>query len=164
MSKQETIPKEVKEKFVAEEAKEIKATEAKIKVKAEEAKEKKKPIRRAMIEPQGRLHIDSSKKRQDVVYRFVNDIPGKVDYARQLGYEFCDDSLNIGDGTVDETSLGRAIEVGKYKGSVKSYLMACPKDIYDERQKVKREANEAALKSTIKANQRKDQQEELLCP
>jgi len=130
-------------------------------VESKEKVEKKKPIRRAVVDQRGRLYIDPDKKDKDFVYRFFNDTPGNIERAKDLGYTFVSTDFEIGDGTVNEASemggSAKMIDVGKYKGSVKSFLMACPKDTYDERQALKRAENLTMLNSTIESNQRDDQ-------
>ncbi len=116
--------------------------------------------RRDAMSPKGRLYIDPKYQRPGRQLRVVNDTPGNIEYALSLGYRFITDSTKVGDGSLQNTNeAGSAvkIEVGKYHGSQKAYLMDCPIEHFQERRKEISSESEGALDSTIAANQRDDQ-------
>ena len=170
MNNQLNTPKTKKEtnQEVKEMTKEVKQPESKeVAIKENEIAKKRQAelresLRRGTFENAGRLTVDKTKEDKDYVYRFVNDQPGKIDRAISLGYEFVvDDNTSTGFEIDNPNGLGskKVIEVGKYKGSVKSYYMRCPKDIYEARKKADREADAKRFESAKRENQRDDQRD-----
>lgn len=78
-----------------------------------------------------------AQKDPNYVYRWVNDVPGRINLFKEGGYEVVTDEHEVGDKTVDRGSkLGSAItkSVG---GQITAVLMRIPKDWYDEDQVAK---------------------------
>ena len=82
-------------------------------------------------------------------YRFVNDIPGRVEKFLAGGYEVVNHKAEVGSNTVDRGSrLGSAIT--KLVGNqIVAVLMRIPKEWYVEDQKAKQD-NIDALEATMR--------------
>lgn len=72
-----------------------------------------------------------------MVGRWVNDTPGRIDRARQAGYEF----INEDGRTAAERESCRSEIVGTARegGPLRAYLMAIPRQFYEEDQAAKQE-------------------------
>ena len=78
-----------------------------------------------------------AQKDPNFVYRWVNDVPGRIAAFKEGGYEVVTSDNEVGDKTVDRGSkLGSAItkSVG---GQITAVLMRIPKEWYDEDQAAK---------------------------
>ena len=78
-----------------------------------------------------------AQKDPNYVYRWVNDVPGRIAAFKEGGYEVVTSDNEVGDKTVDRGSkLGSAItkSVG---GQITAVLMRIPKEWYDEDQEAK---------------------------
>ncbi len=78
-----------------------------------------------------------AQKDPNYVYRWVNDVPGRIAAFKEGGYEVVTSDNEVGDKTVDRGSkLGSAItkSVG---GQITAVLMRIPKEWYDEDQAAK---------------------------
>ncbi len=139
-------------------SKDIKKTESK--ETTQNKPEKRKILRRAELEQQGRLYVDESHKEPGYVYRIVNDKPGRIKWLERLGYEVVEDKTQVGTESANTThQLGSAVtvETSIYGKSQTGVLMKCPKDIYDERQREKAQDNQAAFDQSVSDNQYKGQ-------
>ena len=78
-----------------------------------------------------------AQKDPNYVYRWVNDVPGRIAAFKEGGYEVVTSDNEVGDKTVDRGSkLGSAItkSVG---GQITAVLMRIPREWYDEDQAAK---------------------------
>lgn len=95
-------------------------------------------------------------KDPNFVYRWVNDVDGRVDRFKLGGYEVVEHDVEVGQRTV-ETSNGTSSVVSKNVGVGRTaYLMRIPKEYYDEDQKVKNKLiddSEADMKRALNSNQ-----------
>lgn len=90
-------------------------------------------------------------KEPGYVYRWVNDVPGRIDQFKQGGYEVVEDALKIGDPTVDRpTRLGSATTV--VRGTSTLVLMRIKQEWYDEDQAAK-QAEVDALEATMQPDE-----------
>jgi hypothetical protein len=80
-------------------------------------------------------------KKEDKVPRWINDVSTQLEDARRGGYEFVNDSgpdfIEVGGAKQDRD---RRIKVDVGKGAI-AYLMAIPREFYDEDQAAKEERN-----------------------
>jgi len=82
-------------------------------------------------------------------YRWVLDIPGRLDQFKKAGYEVVTDDNEVGDKTVDRHSkLGSAQTM--VRGLSTLVLMRIPREWYEEDQQMKQEEIEA-LEATMKS-------------
>lgn len=99
-----------------------------------------------------KMNLDSSTmerlKKEEKVPRWINDVDDRIISAERGGYEFVDDSgheaIKTGDaGEVQEQDRRIKRRVGKTKDGapIIAYLMAIPKEYYDEDQAKKEEVN-----------------------
>lgn len=71
-------------------------------------------------------------------YRWVLDVPGRLDRYRDGGWEVVTEDLEVGQKTVDkETKIGSAVT--KRSGATMLVAMRIPKEWYDEDQAAKQE-------------------------
>lgn len=120
---------------------------------------KKKPIRRADLESQGRLYVDENLKEKGFTYRIVNDKPGRVKLLERMGYEIVRDETKVGtesSNTVHQLGSAVTLEAGIHKSQL-AVLMRCPDDIYNERQKEKGKENTAMFTQTVEDNRYRGQ-------
>ncbi len=79
-----------------------------------------------------------AEKDPNYVYRWVNDLPGRLDIFKKAGYEVVEDNLKVGDPTVDKSSrLGSATTL--VRGPSTLVLMRILREWYDEDQAAKQE-------------------------
>lgn len=86
------------------------------------------------------------------VYRWVNDVPGRIQKFKDGGYEVVTESLEVGQQTVDRnTKLGSAVTktVG---GTMTAVLMRIPREWYNEDQKAKQDEISAKEQAMRKAD------------
>lgn len=77
-------------------------------------------------------------------YRIVKDVPGRVDMFHEFGYEIVTDKVEIGDKRVGVPGQeGSPVKVDLRGGQI-GYLMRQRKEWYDEDQKQKADAIDAA--------------------
>src|SRR3990167_3127945 len=82
-------------------------------------------------------------------YRWVLDMPGRVDYFKQAGYEVVTEDLEVGQESVDRgTKVGSVITQASRDGRT-LVLMRQKKEWYDEDQAAK-QAKVDALETTMK--------------
>lgn len=111
-------------------------------------KSNKRPVRANIG---GRKNVlTCSKVEPGYVYRFVNDIDDNVLQKKELGYEFVDDPVKVGDKSANVASnIGRVISkpVG---GGITAYLMRCKESAYNERSNAKKEYNQEIMQAIFK--------------
>lgn len=115
--------------------------------------ESKRPKRIPVGGPRNIMTV--ADKDPNYVYRWVNDVSGRIQRFQEGGYEIVTGSNEVGDNTVDRGSrLGSAItkSVG---GLVTAVLMRIPKEWYDEDQAAKM-AEVDALEATMQEQARED--------
>lgn len=87
-------------------------------------------------------------KDPNYVYRWVLDIPGRMDIFKDAGYEVVIDKPEVGDPTVDRHSqLGSAVTL--VRGVSTLVLMRIPREWYNEDQQAKQEEIDA-LEETMR--------------
>lgn len=98
-------------------------------------------------------------KDPNYVYRFVNDVPGRIAKFQAAGYEVVDHDATIGGVTVDSskgTDSTKSKIVGQDRltgNAVEAYLMRIPKEYYEEDQAAKQQKideKEIAMKRETK--------------
>lgn len=86
-------------------------------------------------------------KDPNYVYRWVLDIPGRLEMFKRAGYEVVTDNNEVGDPTVDRhKQLGSAVTL--VKGTQTLVLMRILREWYDEDQAAKQEEIDA-LEATM---------------
>lgn len=89
-----------------------------------------------------RLSADHFNIPKDKVARWINDVPGRINQAKQGGYELLrnPEKETPGERTLTTGNLGDSVvaHVGQFDGKpLKAYLMVIDKDLYDEDQDFK---------------------------
>lgn len=74
------------------------------------------------------------------VYRYVNDVPGRLNMFISAGYDFCHTEKRTADKGISEGEATDTRVVANAGRGVKAYLMSIPKEYYDEDQAKKIEA------------------------
>lgn len=112
-----------------------------------------RPTRKERIPVNGARDILTVKdKDPNYEYRWVIDVPGRLDKFKQAGYEVVTADLEIGQKAVDSNEkLGSAIITSR--GGATLVLMRIPKEWYDEDQKAKQDKVDA-LEETLQAELR----------
>lgn len=91
---------------------------------------------------------------ENYTYRWVNDTGERILQLKDRGYEFVNSRGKIvGDMTIDSAKLDSSIVSQRMGGGITAYLMAIPKEYYEEDQAYKRKRlkeTEEALFSTDK--------------
>ena len=85
-------------------------------------------------------------------YRWVADLPGRIDRMKDAGYEVVTDKLEIGQKTVDRESKVGSVITKTGGGGMTLVLMRTQKEWYDEDQKSKQDrvdALEVAMKADV---------------
>lgn len=103
----------------------------------------KKPARPTRVPVSGNRDILTvSGKDPNYVYRWVNDVDGRLDKFNQAGYEpvLHDDLIKIGMRTVDASSQLGSVVTKKVGLGVTAVLMRILKEYYDEDQLTKQNA------------------------
>jgi hypothetical protein len=128
---------------------EVANTEIKPTVEVKKA-EKKKVYRRSEMVYQGRLHIDEQHKKPGKVGRVVNVKPGRIKYLESLGYQIVTDETKIGSGSLSEPGqMGSAVQIDAgISVSQPAVYMEIDEDLYNERQAMKAEDNDAQLQAS----------------
>lgn len=91
-------------------------------------------------------------KKEEFVYRFVNDSPGRVDEMEDLGYVIeTTDNVRVG----NRQRMSRAVEGSQVQipvgGGTNAFLMKIPKEIYEQDQASKNAIADAELEGTKQA-------------
>ena len=109
------------------------ARESRIDTRAETGRRKRVPLGT----PQQKLNANIP---GGMVGRWVNDTPGRIQRALEAGYQFINDQ-----GTTDDRESGRSMIVGSQENgeALRAFLMAIPREWYDEDQKAKQKPLEA---------------------
>ncbi len=90
-------------------------------------------------------------KEDGYVYRWVNDMDGRIERFKQAGYEFVAHEIGVGDKTAD-TGKGTSSVISKDVGSgITAYAMRIKKEWYDEDQAAKAQAVAASEESMFRA-------------
>lgn len=102
-----------------------------------------KNVRKDRIPVSGNRDILTVKDKDDnYEYRWVLDIPGRLEKFQDGGWEFVKDDLEVGQDTVDRsTKLGSTLT--KRSGLNVLVLMRIRKEWYDEDQKAKQDSVDA---------------------
>lgn len=115
---------------------------------------RKRPNRIPVAESRNVLTVEGKLDRNAYVPRWVNDVDDRIERFRQAGYDFVkNDGITVGIETADwrGTSDGSIVRKGVGRG-VTAYLMAIPKEFYDEDQKKKQkliDEQEAAMLAAV---------------
>lgn len=99
-------------------------------------------VRRSPLDG-GRDKLAVANQDPNYVYRWVNDVPGRIEQLKERGYEVVTQNVEVGQSTVDRgtnTGSGRSIQVG---GGVTGVLMRIPREYYQEDQAAKAAENDA---------------------
>jgi hypothetical protein len=118
-----------------------------------------RPQRRERIPVSGpRDILTVAEKDPNYVYRWVKDLPGRIQRFRDAGYEIVNHETQVGQRTVDSASrLGTAVT--RLDGTNTLVLMRIPKEWYDEDQTAKAtvlNAQEQALRGEGLKTERTD--------
>lgn len=152
MNKKVEAVEEIKEVSTETSVVETKETVAPAEVKLSK-EELKKKIRRGNLQFQGRLRIDDKYKTPGKVLRVVSLKPGRKEYLESLGYRARPD-IQIGGDTLEQAKgTGGVFDLG-INHSNPSIVMEIDQDLYDARQEVKSEDNEAIFKAKVAENQK----------
>lgn len=108
-----------------------------------------KRTRRTPLEAQSRDRLTvRGLDEENYVYRWVNDTADRILKLQDRGYDFVNSKGKVvGDMTIDSAKLDSSIVSQRMGGGITAYLMAIPKEFYEEDQAYKRkqlkEAEEA---------------------
>lgn len=111
---------------------------------------KQRPNRVPVAESRNVLTVEGNIDRNAFVPRWVNDVDDRIARFVNAGYEFVkNDGITVGDTTVDFNRQTDTSIVRKGVGGGKvAYLMAIPKEFYDEDQ-AKKQAKLDELEDTM---------------
>jgi hypothetical protein len=116
------------------------------------ARKPERPVRNPIGNITGRrdiINFNRIQKDPTKVYRVVNDVDSRIEDLKDLGYEVVQADGKLGDASLDNSrGLGSAVTKPVGVG-VTGVLMACDKNVYDERQKAKDEYSKSLLKQQI---------------
>jgi len=96
--------------------------------------------------PEQKLSVPQAQDDPDSVYRWVNDLPGRLQKALNGGYEYVEDpTLQIGSGSTSgnaeqDSRVSRLVGKDAKGFPMMAYLMKISRNIYEEDQAVKQEA------------------------
>jgi hypothetical protein len=109
-----------------------------------------KPQRKERIPVNGNRDILTVMgKKPELEYRWVLDVPGRLQKFLDGGWEVVQDDLKVGQTAVDSGSkLGSAITTSR--GGQTLVLMAIPKEWYDEDQRVKQDKVDAVEETMMR--------------
>ena len=86
---------------------------------------------RKHLRNRGPLIVKEEDKKANFKYRWVNDVTSRLEDKVDIGYTF----------VIDDEGKKRSKLVSKTDKELRAYLMAVPKEIYDEVQAIKAEDN-----------------------
>lgn len=79
-------------------------------------------------------------KDPELEYRWFNDVEERLFHAKNAGWEFVTDKgITVGDPTVNASTEVGSVVSKKVGGGVVAYLMALPKEFYEEDQEAKQD-------------------------
>lgn len=90
----------------------------------------------------------------EFVYRWVNDVPGRIDALKERGYEVVKQDLEVGQSTVDRGTRTGSVPTLQAGNGIVAVLMRIPRAWYNEDQAAKAEENnatEAAMRVKAKS-------------
>lgn len=129
-------------------------TEATLQQRAKRDNKRKERVPLGTMRQKGSI----ANRSPDKVYRWINDVPGRIEAAKLGGYEHVyegevgsvGDGNDLSQGTSVGTAVNRALSTANPDGSpMRRYLMQIDKDLYDSDQQAKVrdiQETEAALK------------------
>lgn len=100
----------------------------------------KRPRRNAIDAAGKNKLVTTNLDQANYVYRWVNDTDARILDLKERGYEFVDkDGKIVGDMSIDSAKSESSIISQRMGGGITGYLMAIPKEFYEEDQKLKQE-------------------------